>query len=511
MPAALRCDDVQKRFGATHALRGVSLEVAAGEVVALLGENGAGKSTLVRCIGGEVTPDSGEIRVNGVRLEQPTPARAAELGVAVVHQELSYVGPTSVAENLLLARLPRRRGVPFLLDRRELVEQARRLLAPVAPDVDVRARMSDLRVGDRQLVEIARAVGSGASAVLMDEPTAALTAAEVARLFAAVETLRGAGVGILYISHRLDEIQRIGGRVVVLRDGTVVGAHRVGDVSRQELVAKIVGRQLGAFLRTHEPEPEPERESERASEPAEVPDAFRVSRLDVPGRLRSVGFGVRSGEILGLYGLAGSGVEVVAKAIVGAVPSSGEVRVAGRRLARRSPAACRKAGLAHVPADRREEGIFPLLSVGTNVGMSAMANRGATTLVSRATDRRVGREWAERLDIRPRDPELPIGALSGGNQQKSVFARWLAVRPRVFVLDEPTKGVDVGAKSQMYELIVRVAEEGAAVVLISSELPELMTLCNRIGVVTRGGLVGTYPTTSVDEQRIVDLAIGGND
>ncbi|MCW6003403.1 sugar ABC transporter ATP-binding protein [Micromonospora sp. CPCC 205371] len=501
MTAVLRCDGVHKRFGATHAVRGVSLHVDRGEVVALLGENGAGKSTLVRCVAGEIVPDEGGVWVNGAHLEQATPARAAQLGVAVVHQELSYVGPTSVAENLLLARLPRRRGAPFLLDRRRLVEQAREALARIAPDIDVRARMADLRVGDRQLVEIARAVGSGAAVVLMDEPTAALTAAEVEKLFTAVASLREHGVGILYISHRLDEIQRIADRAVVLRDGAVVGTQRVGDVSRQELVAQIVGRQIDAFRREHHAEPE-------------VGDGRRsleVTGLSVPGRLRSLDLAIRPGEILGLYGLAGSGVELVAKALVGAVPSSGEVTVAGRRLSRRTPATCRKAGFAHVPSDRREEGIFPLLPVGTNVAIAALADRGAAAVVTRATDRAAGRRWTQELDIRPRDPDVPVAALSGGNQQKSIFARWLAIEPKVFVLDEPTKGVDVGAKSQMYELIARVAEQGAGVLVISSELPELMSLCSRIGVVTRGELVGTYPTATVDEQRIVDLAIGGHD
>ncbi|HEX8631128.1 MAG TPA: sugar ABC transporter ATP-binding protein [Catenuloplanes sp.] len=489
---------MRKRFGPTEVLRGVSIEVAAGEVVALVGENGAGKSTFVRCVSGELAADGGEIRINGSRLDQASPGRAAALGVAVVHQELSYVGPTSVAENLLLSRMPRRAGLPFLLDRRRLREQAAELLGGIAPDIDVASRMDDLRVGDRQLVEIARAVGSGASVVLMDEPTAALNAGEVDALFAAVTVLRSRGVGVLYISHRLDEIQRVGDRVVVLRDGERVGVHDVATTSREQIVAEIVGRQLGAFLREHRPEAA-----------VDSTPILELSGLSVPGRLEPMDLLVRPGEIVGLYGLAGSGVETVAKAIVGAVPSGGTLAVAGQALSRRTPASCRRAGIAHVPADRRGEGIFALQSVGTNIAMSAMAGRGMAAPVTRADDRRAGRDWAERLDIRPPDPDVAVGTLSGGNQQKSIFARWLAVRPKAFVLDEPTRGVDVGAKSQMYDLIADVAENGAGVIVISSELSELMTLCNRIGVITRGRLVGSYPTTSVDEQRIVDLAIGG--
>lgn len=499
MNPVLQCVDVRKRFGTTEVLRGISLDVAAGEVVALVGENGAGKSTLVRCIGGEHPVDGGEILLQGNRLDQATPGRAGALGVAVVHQELSYVGTTSVAENLLLARLPRRPGLPFLLDRRGLYKQAAALLADIAPDIDVRSRMDDLRVGDRQLVEIARAVGSGAAVVLMDEPTAALTAGEVDALFAAVGVLRTRGVGVLYISHRLDEIQRIGDRVVVLRDGERVGMHDVAAVRREQIVAEIVGRQLGAF-----------RGGPRATEPDPTgAPALGLDGLSVPGRLQPLDLAVQRGEIVGLYGLAGSGVETVAKAVVGAGPAGGVVAVDGRAVARRTPASCRKAGLAHVPADRRGEGIFPILSVGTNIAMSAMAGRPATAVVTRADDRRAGTTWAEKLDIRPRDPDIAVGNLSGGNQQKSIFARWLEVRPRVFILDEPTKGVDVGAKSQMYDLITGVAADGAGVLVISSELSELMTLCHRIGVITRGRLVGVHHTTAVDEQQLVDLAIGG--
>jgi ABC-type sugar transport system ATPase subunit len=335
----------------------------------------------------------------------------------------------------------------------------------------------------------------------MDEPTAALNAGEVDALFSAVAALRSRGVGVLYISHRLDEIQRVGDRVIVLRDGERVGVHDVAAVTREQIVAEIVGRQLGAFRREHRAE---------AGESG-GPPALEISGLSVPDRLQSLDLTVRPGEIVGLYGLAGSGVETVAKAVVGATPGGGTISVSGRTLRRRTPASCRAAGLAHVPADRRGEGIFPLQSVGTNIAVSAMAGRGMATPVTRADDRRAGREWAERLDIRPRDPDIAVGNLSGGNQQKSIFARWLAVRPRAFVLDEPTKGVDVGAKSQMYDLIANVAQDGAGVIVISSELSELVTLCTRIGVITRGRLVGVYPTTSVDEQRLVDLAIGGLD
>jgi ABC-type sugar transport system ATPase subunit len=305
---------------------------------------------------------------------------------------------------------------------------------------------------------------------------------------------------VLYISHRLDEIRRVADSVVVLRDGRRVASHRAGDVPREQLVSEIVGKELRAFLR--------EAPGEEITAEGEVVVAVR--EVSVPGTLAPVSFNLHAGQILGLYGLAGSGVEVVGQAIFGGIRATGEVVVGGRRLRRRSPAICQKAGLALVPSDRRFEGLFPLLPVATNIALTKLGSGSGLNRVSRPQERAVARRWIEALDVRPNNPDVPISALSGGNQQKSIVARWLVTRPKAFVMDEPTKGIDVGAKSQMYQLIYDLAKDGMAIVVISPELPELMSLCSHIGVVTRGRLVGIYATGSVDEQTIVDLAIGGH-
>jgi ABC-type sugar transport system ATPase subunit len=334
----------------------------------------------------------------------------------------------------------------------------------------------------------------------MDEPTAALNAEEVLRLFDVVRSLREHGVGVLYISHRLDELQQVADGVVVLRDGSRVASHRVGDVTRDRLVAEIVGKELGEFLREGVAE-----EHEAAGEVR-----LELRNVGVPGFLQPMSFGVRSDQILGLYGLAGSGVEHVAQAIFVGAGATGEVLVEGEPVRRRNPARCRKAGLALVPADRRSEGLFPVLSVAANISITEVGARNALALVTRPQERAIASRWIGELDVRPANPDLAISGLSGGNQQKAIIGRWLVTRPRAFVLDEPTRGIDVGAKSQIYHLISNLAAEGAAVVVVSSDLPELMSLCTHIGVVSRGRLVGIYPRAGVSEERVVDLAIGGH-
>ena len=498
-PLALEARGLRKTFGATEALKGVDLDVRPGECVALLGENGAGKSTLVRIVSGEVAADDGAVEIAGKPLLDPSPAAAAALGVAVIHQELSFVGPMSVAENLFLSRLPRRRPLALFVDRARLQREARAALAEIAPHIGIRRKMADLRVADCQLVEIARAVASGASLILMDEPTSALNADEVEHLFAIVGTLKQRGVAILYISHRLDEIRRVADRVVVLRDGLRVAEHATGDATREQLVSEIVGKELRAVLR-------------RAQEDVSVETEILVSVRDVgvPGVLAPMSFDLHAGQILGLYGLAGSGVESVAQAIIGGLKATGDVTVGGRRVRRRSPASCRKAGLALVPSDRRLEGLFPLLPVATNIAITQLGARGGPALVLRRQERALARPWIGALDVRPADPDLPISALSGGNQQKAIVARWLVTTPRAFVMDEPTKGIDVGAKSQMYSLIHDLAKEGMGILVISPDLPELMSISSHIGVVTRGSLIGIYATETIDEQTVVDLAIGGH-
>lgn len=497
---ALECIGLTKSFGATQALKGVNLVIERGEAVALLGHNGAGKSTLVNIVSGVVGADSGSVKVGGRPLTEPSPAAANQLGVAAIHQELSFVGPMNVAENLFLSRLPTHRRFPLLLDRRRLYREAREVLREIAPGIDVHDQMASLRVGARQLIEIARALASGASLILMDEPTAALNAAEVETLFETVAKLKAVGVGVLYISHRIDEVEQVADSVVVLRDGRSVAEHPIGKVTRQQLVNEIVGRELEAFVATVHPAPA------QASTEAH----FQVREVAVAGSLRPITFEVHKGEILGLYGLAGSGVELVAPALFGAIPASGEVVVMGRRLRRRDPARCRDAGLALVPAERRLDALIPALSLSKNMTIASIAKKGSATLVRARAEREEAVRWIRELDIRPPEPDISIVSLSGGNQQKSVFARWLTITPKVFLLDDPTRGVDVSARLQMYRLIEKLASEGAAIVLVSSEASEIASICHRVGVVYRGDLLGPFDVGALDEQRIVELAIQGS-
>lgn len=498
--AALECRGLVKSFGSTQALKGVDLTIQKGEVVALLGHNGAGKSTLVNIVSGAVAADSGGVQIGGRQLVEASPAAASALGVAVIHQELSFVGSMDVAENLFLPRLPKKRRLPVMLDRQRLYREAGKVLQQFAPHIDVRARMGDLRVGTRQLIEIARAVASGASLILMDEPTAALNAAEVSTLFDTVAKLKAVGTGVLYISHRIDEVERVADSVVVLRDGRKVAEHQVGKVTRQQLVNEIVGRELETFVTSI-----PHASGEGGGE-AEL----LVQQVGVPGSLQPMTFEVMSGEIVGLYGLAGSGVEMVAPALFGAVSASGEVVIHGRRLrGRRSPARSRDAGLALVPAERRLDALVPALSVAKNITLAAVARRGLAAVVPQKWERQQALRWITDLEIRPADPDARIMALSGGNQQKSVFARWLAMRPRVFLLDDPTRGVDVSARLQMYRIIERLAAEGGAILLVSSEASELASICHRVGIVYRGRLLGPFQMEGLDEKRIIEMALQG--
>lgn len=490
---------LEKSYGGTQALQGVDLDVHRGECVALVGENGAGKSTLVRIVSGEVAADSGSVSIAGSPLRHVSPAAASQLGVAVIHQELSFVGEMSVAENLFLARFPRRGPLRLFVDRSRLHPLARAALADVAPHIDPARRMEELRFADRQLVEIARAISSGAALILMDEPTSALNADEVEHLFEIIRRLKARDVGVLYISHRLDEVARVADSIIILRDGRRVAGHATGTVPREQLVREIVGNDVRATV------------GDGGHIQIDEGDVrLEIRDVGVPGSLAPVNLSLHAGQIVGLYGLAGSGVELVGQAIFGGIDASGEIVVGGKRLRRRRPAACRKAGLAFVPSDRRSDGLFPLLSVATNVALAEFGARGALSRASRRHEDGLARPWMDAVDIRPRDTTVPAGALSGGNQQKSIIARWLVTHPQAFVLDEPTKGIDVGARAQVYELIRKLARDGLALLVISAELPELLGLCSHIGVISRGRLTEVYKTDSVDEATILDIAIGGH-
>jgi len=507
MPAStprLRLVDLTKRFGGVLALANVSFELAAGEVHALVGENGAGKSTLVRIVTGAHRPDSGTVEVNGHAVDRADPATMRRLGIAPIYQQPALFPELSVAENVAFGLASPR---PWTrVDWRERRDIARDLVARVGADIDVDAPAGSLRMAEQQLVEIARALGADARVILMDEPTAALADREADRLFALIGQMRAQGVGIVYISHRLEEVDRLADRVTVLRDGRHVatrtraelvkpGSPREG-LDRGEIIRLMVGRAIGETF--------PKRS---------VPIGDVV--LDVRGvgcravGLESVDLSVRAGEIVGLAGLVGAGRSELARVLFGLDPAdAGTIQVGGRTARIDRPSKAMALGLAYVPEDRRRHGVIPEMSVTSNTTLAALSAISRRGFLDNARERAVAASFVERFAIRTPALDAPVATLSGGNQQKVAVARWLATRPRVLILDEPTQGVDVGAKAEIHGLMVDLAAQGLAILMISSELPEILGMSDRIGVMRRGRLVSILPRADATQESILALALG---
>jgi ribose transport system ATP-binding protein len=489
----LQLSDIAKAFGGIQAVRGVSLEVRRGEILALCGENGAGKSTLAKILAGEITADSGSIALDGHPVQLRDPASAHRMGIAVIYQELNYVPTLTVAENVLLGRLPHRGPI---VDWDAVNREARAILGPLAPHLDPRLPVAALPVAERQVVEIARALSVDARVIVMDEPTAALSQQEVRRLFALVRRLASAGVSIIYISHRLDEVFSIADRVAVLRDGTLAGVWAVGQTTRAEVVRAMVGRSVDELY--------PRRES-TPGEPM-----LEVRNLTRGGQLVEVSFSVRAGEIVGVFGLLGSGADLLVKALFGAMRADrGEVIVGGRSLGLPTPGRARRAGIALVPAERKEEGLVLGMNVRENLSLSTLSAISEWGFIKQRAERIRALDMIRALHVRTPGIEAPVSQLSGGNQQKVVLGRWLQARPRVFVLEEPTRGIDVGAKVEVYRLMENLAEEGAAILLVSSELPEVLSMSDRILTISDGRLTAEFRRGAVTQEEVLDSAIGG--
>lgn len=497
MPAAplLAFHDVRKSFGAVRALRGVSFDVRHGEVHALLGENGAGKSTLIRLATGAHAPDEGTIEVAGRHWARLDPAAARAQGIACINQQPALFPDLTVEENLAL-RLEAGgawRAVDWRARRIRALELLRRTGADLAPDAEVR----ELSMPEQQLVEIACALGAGARIVIMDEPTSALTRREQERLFALVRDLRAEGAGVIYISHRLEEIFSLADRVTVLRDGASIGTHAAGDIDEAGLIRLMVGREVAQLY-----------------PPAEA--APREAALELRGvgcaasGVRGVSFTVRAGEVFGLAGLVGAGRTELARVLFGLTPAdAGEVRLGGAAVRITSPQDAVALGVAYVPEDRRRHGVVPELPVAQNVTLAAHRRFFPRGWLRDGEERSGAEELIARLGIKTDGPGAPAGSLSGGSQQKVALARWLAARPRVLILDEPTQGVDVGAKSEIHKIIRALAAEGLAVVLISSDLPEVLGMSDRIGVMRGGALVEILPGGSAAPEVMAAALVQG--
>ncbi len=483
----LEARNIEKSYGGVRALRNVSFDLRQGEVHVLVGENGAGKSTLIRILAGAVQPDSGFLSLDGEPLLHNSPRRARELGIATIHQQPATFPSLTVAENIALAS--ESASLLRKVNWRERQRAARRLLESVGAEIDPRREAGSLSMPEQQIVEIAKALGGNARVLILDEPTASLTERETERLFAILLRLRSQGAGIIYISHRLDELARIADRITVLRDGQCIDTRDAADTSSAELIRLMAGREVSTVFPVRE-----------------VPLGEPVLEL---ASVRGVSFTVRAGEIFGLAGLVGAGRTELAETIFGLTPEpSGAIRVCGRQLRVRSPREAIAAGIACVPEDRRRHGAIGDMPIRANSTLAILDRISRGTLLDFARERSIASDWRERLGIKADSIDDPASSLSGGNQQKVAISRWLATAPRVLILDEPTQGIDVGAKAECYRIMCDLAANGMAILMISSELAEIIGMSDRIGVMRLGELRAIVDRKDATPEKILALSLG---
>ncbi len=491
---------VTKRFGATTALSSVGIDLLAGEVHTLVGENGAGKSTLIKVITGLHQPDEGEILVDGSPTQLSSTSDAQSLGIAAIYQEPMIFPELSVAENIFISHQNRGRIVNW----RRMYADAGEILASLDMAINPRIPASQLTVGGQQAVEIAKAISLDVRVLIMDEPTASLSAHEVERLFEQVARLRERGVAVLFISHRLDEVFRISDRITVFRDGQHISTLPVDDVTQEQLVRDMVGRDVDEFFgRQQTPS------SEEPSEPKPAAAALKVEGLSVNGAFEDVTFELRAGEILGFAGLVGAGRTDIALALFGITPADrGSIEVFGNEASIHKPADALGHGIAYLSEDRRQLGLSMPQSIIANITLPSLARyRSRSGLLRTAEERAVAERFRQQLQIKAASLDTPVGNLSGGNQQKTMLAKWLNTEPRILILDEPTRGIDVGAKADVHHHIDELARQGMAVILISSDLPEVMAMSDRIAVMREGRLVGIHDSASIDSETIMRAAV----
>ncbi|AUS80845.1 D-xylose ABC transporter ATP-binding protein [Actinoalloteichus sp. AHMU CJ021] len=495
-PPLLDVSDVTRSFPGVRALSGMRLDLRHGEVLALVGENGAGKSTLMRLLSGVDQPDTGRFLLDGREIRPSGPGHARSLGIGIIHQEFSLVPDLTVAQNLFLGREPRRWR--WFVDRRALDRRAAELVAELGLPLDPDAPVATLSVAHQQLVEIARALSHRPRVLIMDEPTAALDADEVETLHALIRRFQGPNTGVIYISHRMDEIRRVADRITVIRDGRYVATRAVSTTSTDEVVSLMVGRAVATSTA-----PAPTRVARRPG-----PVVLSVRGLSTRGLLRDVSFDLHEGEILGFAGLMGAGRTETARALVGADPSTGgTVEVRGRPARIRNPAEAAALGVGYLSEDRKRYGLLLDHDVGTNITLAALASRFATAgVVRRRAARTAAQGYVRALGVRTPSLDRPVRNLSGGNQQKVVLARWLARDCDVLIVDEPTRGVDVGAKEEIHQLLEGLANDGTSVIVISSELPEVLRLSDRVVVMSEGRVTGILPAAEASQEAIMRYA-----
>ena len=494
-PPLLRATDVTKSYAGVHALRGASLELRAGEVHALVGENGAGKSTLIKILTGAVQPDGGTIEVAGRRVSENSPRAAKAAGLAAIYQQPALFPELTVAENLALGL--EAGGLFRRVDWKARRRRAQELLDRVGARIDPDAEALSLSMPQQQLVEIARALGADARILILDEPTASLGDDDARHLLDVIRELRGRGGGMIYISHRLEELPEIADRVTVLRDGRTIETRDMADVTRDDLIRLMVGRELSAvFPKKDVPIGEPVLE-------------VRALGCAAAG-VRDVTLTVRAGEIVGLAGLVGAGRTELARTLFGLTPAdAGEISVRGRRVHVGSPREAVALGIAYVPEDRRRHGVVLDMPVCQNVTLASLESFGGSLgALDERRERAVASDYRTRLGVKTPSIHTRVAALSGGNQQKVALARWLVTEPSLLILDEPTQGIDVGAKAEIHSLMVSLAERGVAILMISSELPEILGMSDRVAVMRGGTVVETLDRADATQERVLGAALG---
>ena len=484
---------ITKRFPGVVALSEVSFEIERGSCHALMGENGAGKSTLAKILAGVDTADSGEMRLDGTVISPSDPLAARRLGIAMVHQELAFCPNLSVAENLCLGDLPRRAG---WVAWGRLRERARAMLGEIEANIDPEIPISRLSTGQEQLVQIAAAISTDAKIIIMDEPTSSLSAGESEHLFKLMANLRRKGITVIYVTHRMEEIFRLCDKVTVLRDGHHVATEPVATTDRNRVVGQMIGRELSVQTPRHLSQPLGD-------------ELLRVENLASPGKFNGVNFTLRAGEVLGFAGLVGAGRSEVAHAIFGLdANAQGEVRIRGQRLQLRSVEAALRAGLGLLPEDRKRLGLILAMNCRENVSLAVLPRLTRAGFVRRQAEKSLVQQYTSRLRVKTPSLETVVAALSGGNQQKIALAKWLARECDVLIVDEPTRGVDVGAKAEIHQLLDELACNGLGILLISSELPEVMALSRRMIVFRQGKIAGELPRVDATQDALVRLMAG---
>ncbi|HEX7858892.1 MAG TPA: sugar ABC transporter ATP-binding protein [Verrucomicrobiae bacterium] len=485
--------DISKRFPGVLALNRVSLEIEKGHCHALIGENGAGKSTLGKILAGVYTADSGEIRINDNLIAPTNPLTARKLGIAMVHQELAFCPNLSVAENLCMGDLPRRAG---FVSRSRMRAQAQGMLDEIEADLPIDVPIAELTTGQEQMVQIASALGMNAQVIVMDEPTSSLSARESEHLFDLLAKLKKRGITVIYVSHRMDEIFRLCDRVSVLRDGRHVATEPISTTSPDRVVQQMIGRELVI------------------SNPAHIarplgPEVLRVENWSSPGKFRDIYLALREGEILGIGGLVGAGRSEVAQAIFGLDPQrAGRLFLRGNEMVIQSPEQALAAGIGFLPEDRKRQGLVLSMNCRENSSLAALPTLSTAGFIQKGEERKIAQLYSDQLRVKTPSIDAPISGLSGGNQQKIALAKWLARHCKILIVDEPTRGVDVGAKSEIHQLLDQLACQGTAILLISSELPELMNLSRRIIVLREGVQMGELKRDEFSQPALMRLMAG---